>query len=104
MKQLILNKEEYLETLCSIFPSIEEIFEYECRIEYDLFLDVLLNCMKNCIISFQSNYKKEYNSNKMKLSIELSNLKASSNLSNSILDKIFSIELELSKLENDEKI
>jgi exonuclease III len=104
LKQLILNKEEYLETLCSTFPTVEEMFEYECRIEHDLFLDVLLNCMKNCIISFQSNYKKNYNSHKLKLSIELSNLKASSISSNSILDKIFSIELELSKLENDENL
>lgn len=104
LKQLILNKEEYLETLCSIFPTVEEILEHECRIEPDLFLDVLFNCMKNCIISFQSNYKKKYNSHKLKLSLELSNLKASSVLSDSILDKIFSIELELSKLENEENI
>ena len=49
---MILDKENYLETLCSLFPPIEEIFEHECRLEPDLFLDVLLNCMKNCIISF----------------------------------------------------
>ena len=101
----INTRDEKITTLCNNFPSIDECYEFPSNIESDLFLDILLNCIKNSTISLQSNYIKSLTSEKSEISLQLSKLKMNTNIwSKSNIDSIQSLELRLTKLEDIENV
>lgn len=88
--------------MCALFPSINECYNRVCQYEPDKFLELILNTMKNSIISFQSSFRKSMNTEKKNLSYELNILKSKNILTNIDIEKIYNLESNLSKIEDSE--
>lgn len=98
----IKSKESKLRTLCALFPDINDCYSRVCQYDPGKFLELILNTLKNSIISFQSSFRKELNTEKKNISYELNNLKAKNSLSEIDLENIYALELKLSSIEDNE--
>ena len=72
------------------------------NLNYDAFLEVLLNCIKNSVISYQSNFLKSTRKKQKELSKSLNSLKCGNVRDESVLQKIIEIENALCKIEDEE--
>ena len=91
--------------MCNNFPSIDECYEFPSNIKSDLFLDILLNCIKNSTIGFQSNYVRNLSSEKNDILVKLNKLKTNTHVwSESNIDIIQNLELRLMEIEDRENM
>ena len=105
VKTWIIMKDIKITNLCDNFPSIEECYGFPSNIESDLFLDILLNCIKNSTIGFQSNYIKNLCSEKNDILLKLSKLKTNTHIwSESNINIIQNLELRLMEIEDRENM
>ena len=100
----IQDKIKSIDTLCQHFPPLEVCYEFPCKIEPDLFLDIIFNTLKNSIISFQSNYIRSTNVNKNSLKQKLYSLKKLDTWSIDNMSQISQIENELTLISDDENM
>ena len=88
--------------LCNTFPPLDDLLDNTCNIEADLFLEVLLNNIKNSTISFQSNYLKLQNLRKASITKDIAVLRASKQVE--LFLKINDLESELSRITDKENL
>ena len=100
---IIDSIENNIADLCLRFPSLEEMYNFPCNISLDCALEVILNAVKNSVISFQSHHKKLKASDKRNLILSLHNLKLNG-YSEHNSDLIVSIESQLTNIEETENI
>ena len=101
VREWINIKDQAIFNLCQNFPSMEDLFNCECIISPSLFIELLLNVIKNETISFQLNYRKKLNSYTSELKDKLYSLKKVATWHESNMSSINSIESELSKIEDE---
>ena len=90
--------------MCQHFPTIDFCCNQPCRIQPDLFLDLIFNTLKNSIISFQSNYIRTINAHKNSLKQKLYSLKKLDNWSNNNMCQIDQVERELVSIADEENL
>ena len=104
LKTWIHDIETDISDTCNLFPNFDDLISNNnCNLELDSFLESLLNTVKNCSISFQSNYLKTLKVNKLKLIREL-NFAKNSQISDLNNNKIRILDSELCKLEDEENL
>ena len=100
VKIWILDKQSKLSELCDFFPPIPDCYNFPCNLGPELLLDLLLNQINNCNISFQSSHVKSQKEFKAKLSKELFDLKNSNCSSEVTQNSIFHLEKQLTLIED----
>ena len=100
---IIDSLENNIANLCLRFPALDEMYSYPCNISLDCVLEVILNTVKNSVITFQSRHKKIKASEKRDLILTLHNLKLDG-YSERNCDLIVSIESQLTNIEEKENI
>ena len=99
IKNLNDYNESRLRDICLNFPSYDELTSYEWKLPPDIFVEMLLNVIKNSCISFQSNYIKTLREQKEFIAKELLELQ-SNNIFTS--QRVKDLERELGSIEDKE--
>ena len=90
-----------IENLCNLFPSIDSFWEHPCNIQPDVFLESLMNNIKNSVISTQSSFVKQLRNKKITLGSELNSLKNSGDFEST---KFKDLEFQLLEIEHNENM
>ena len=98
----IENCERKLEKIYRKFPSFNDCIDLETNLSQTEFLSSYANCIKNSVISFQSNYIFNKNCHKKQISEELSALKNCTNWSDENFLRIKELESQMSVIEDQE--
>ena len=57
ISNIVENIKMDIANICNLFPPLDEMYAYPCNIDPDRAYEVVINAVKNSIISFQSRYK-----------------------------------------------
>ena len=104
VKNWIDDKSRLVNILCRRFPSIVECYEFDCPIGWDLFYEILMNNLTQCIISHQSFVMKRVNAEKIEITKKLIAIKNSNILSLPLKNELISLENDLKKIEDSETL
>jgi exonuclease III len=104
VKKWIDDKSRQVNLLCGRFPSISDCYEFECPIGWDLFYEILMNNLTQCIISHQSFVMKIVNAEKIEITKKLIAIKNSHILSFPLKQELITLENDLKKIEDNETL
>ena len=93
--------ENSLNEFCNAFPDFEIIENLELSVDFSDMLEVVLNALKNSVISHQTNYIKLQNKRKFDLSKELETLRKNNQF---MSDRFKIVEKSLIDIENSENL